>query len=245
MIEGKRLRPISRDEIIDYLRGLSDVCGMTVLIDPVTHRSDRYGWAGWIHWETSGAHFYAWDVPEVFFSVDIYTCKAFDSGDAIALHTRVLRRGRDRREGAVMDLALRELAESVIESSGAEQPFSLHLIASTDAAAELGRSVEREVFGEVFGNSPELLAAEYAQYEPASVFLVVLDNRRLLPAGVMRLIVSGAQGLKSLDDIERVWGQPIDAVVAALVARSTATTVGTSRPSPSRRSIGGRPRRDS
>ena len=84
VIEGKRLHPISRHEIIDYLCGLSDVCGMTVLIDPVTHRSDRYGWAGWIHWETSGAHFYAWDVPEVFFSVDIYTCKAFDSGDAIA-----------------------------------------------------------------------------------------------------------------------------------------------------------------
>jgi S-adenosylmethionine decarboxylase len=84
VIEGTRQRPIAEHEIIDYLNGLSDVCGMTVLITPVTHRSDRYGWAGWIHWETSGAHFYAWDSPFVFFSVDVYTCKAFDPADAIA-----------------------------------------------------------------------------------------------------------------------------------------------------------------
>ena len=36
------------------------------LLEPVTHRSDRYGWAGWIHWETSGAHFYAWEQPRLF-----------------------------------------------------------------------------------------------------------------------------------------------------------------------------------
>jgi hypothetical protein len=84
VIEGTRQRPIAEHEIVEYLRGLSDVCAMTVLIDPVTHRSDRYGWAGWIHWETSGAHFYAWDEPYVFFSVDIYTCKAFDPDNATA-----------------------------------------------------------------------------------------------------------------------------------------------------------------
>jgi len=84
IIEGTRAQPISDREIIEYLRGLSEVCEMTVLIDPVTHRSDRFGWAGWVHWETSGAHFYAWDEPYVFFSVDIYTCKAFDPAHAIA-----------------------------------------------------------------------------------------------------------------------------------------------------------------
>ena len=48
------------------------------LVEPVTHRSERYGWAGWVHWENSGAHFYAWDTPLLFFSVDIYTCSEFD-----------------------------------------------------------------------------------------------------------------------------------------------------------------------
>ena len=60
------------------LAAISVVTEMTTLIEPVTHRSDLYGWAGWIHWETSGAHFYAWEQPTLFFSVDIYTCKAFD-----------------------------------------------------------------------------------------------------------------------------------------------------------------------
>jgi S-adenosylmethionine/arginine decarboxylase-like enzyme len=83
VIEGTRARPITAAEIRDYLVSLSHVCAMNVLIEPVTHRSERFGWAGWVHWETSGAHFYAWDEPFVFFSVDIYTCKAFDAQRAV------------------------------------------------------------------------------------------------------------------------------------------------------------------
>jgi len=78
VIEGYPAMPISDRAIKDYLSRLSDMIGMITLIEPVTHRSDMYGWAGWIHWETSGAHFYAWEQPLLFFSVDIYTCKAFD-----------------------------------------------------------------------------------------------------------------------------------------------------------------------
>ena len=61
---------------------------MVALMEPVTHQSPMYGWAGWIHWETSGAHFYAWEKPFVFFSVDIYTCKPFDDVDAIGFTER-------------------------------------------------------------------------------------------------------------------------------------------------------------
>jgi len=89
VVEGTCPSPIDAAEIRRYLSDLSEVCGMRVLLEPVTHRSERYGWAGWIHWETSGAHFYAWDEPVPFFSVDIYTCKAFDV-------TRVLEFTRDR-----------------------------------------------------------------------------------------------------------------------------------------------------
>jgi hypothetical protein len=83
VIEGCADEPITGEQIHDYLAELSAVCGMTPLITPVTHRSDRYGWAGWIHWEASGAHVYAWEEPVVFFSVDIYTCKPFDPGLAV------------------------------------------------------------------------------------------------------------------------------------------------------------------
>ncbi len=88
VIEGVPAAPIDATQITDYLRALSEVCGMVTLIDPVTHRSDRFGWAGWIHWETSGAHFYAWEQPQLFFSVDIYTCKAFDAAAAVEFTAR-------------------------------------------------------------------------------------------------------------------------------------------------------------
>ncbi|MFA5003769.1 MAG: S-adenosylmethionine decarboxylase [Candidatus Saccharimonadales bacterium] len=84
VIEGYPLEPVTDVQIKDYLTKLSDALGMKTLITPVTHRSDKYGWAGWIHWETSGAHFYAWERPMLFFSVDIYTCKAFDPQVAVA-----------------------------------------------------------------------------------------------------------------------------------------------------------------
>ena len=83
VIEGCPTQPITDEHIKDYLVKLSGQLGMETLIDPVTHRSDKYGWAGWIHWETSGAHFYAWEQPLLFFSVDIYTCKAFKPETAI------------------------------------------------------------------------------------------------------------------------------------------------------------------
>lgn len=84
VIEGIPARPLTAEQIRRYLVDLGDVCDMVVLTDPVTHRSDKFGWAGWVHWETSGTHLYAWEQPLLFFSVDIYTCKAFDPARAVA-----------------------------------------------------------------------------------------------------------------------------------------------------------------
>lgn len=83
VIEGVPQRPVEAAHIVEYLDGLSRTCGMVTLLEPVTHRSERFGWAGWIHWETSGAHFYAWESPQLFLSVDIYTCKSFDPVAAV------------------------------------------------------------------------------------------------------------------------------------------------------------------
>lgn len=84
IIEGYPEKSITADEIKDYLSKLSKVIDMVELTTPVTHQSDKYGWAGWIHWETSGSHFYAWDEPVLFFSVDIYACKPFSSEEAVS-----------------------------------------------------------------------------------------------------------------------------------------------------------------
>jgi S-adenosylmethionine/arginine decarboxylase-like enzyme len=83
VVEGTCSEVIGAERIVEYLKDLSDVCAMQTLMAPVTHRSDEYGWAGWIHWATSGAHFYAWEDP-LFFSVDIYTCKWFSAERAVA-----------------------------------------------------------------------------------------------------------------------------------------------------------------
>ncbi|MHB1066555.1 MAG: S-adenosylmethionine decarboxylase [Candidatus Nanopelagicales bacterium] len=82
VVEGLVDEPITAEQITTYLSRLSGVLDMVTLLEPVTHSSPMYGWAGWIHWETSGAHFYAWDQPRLFFSVDIYTCKWFSNEEA-------------------------------------------------------------------------------------------------------------------------------------------------------------------
>lgn len=83
VIEGIPSEPIDDKLIKEYLSLLSKKLKMIELLSPITHCSDKYGWAGWIHWETSGAHFYAWERPQLFFSVDIYTCKYFKTKDAV------------------------------------------------------------------------------------------------------------------------------------------------------------------
>ena len=91
VVEGYPTFTITDEHIKDYLSRLSVVTDMITLIEPVTHVSDLYGWAGWIHWETSGAHFYSWERPVTFFSVDIYTCKAFDPAKVVAFTERYFR----------------------------------------------------------------------------------------------------------------------------------------------------------
>ena len=146
VIEGVPARPVDDEQIRDYLSALSREVDMVQLIEPVTHRSDLYGWAGWIHWETSGAHFYAWEQPRLFFSVDIYTCKAFDVDTAVAF-TRGLLRRRTPSSRSPSDVALRLL------------------VAHTPAERDAARRVEAAVFLQAFGNTPEVMDAEYGPYE--------------------------------------------------------------------------------
>ncbi len=109
---------------------------------------------------------------------------------------------------------LRELADDLITREGrGTPPFGTYIVPGFHPAAELGRHIERTVFLEFFGNSPELLAEEYQAYEAGSVFFLVLDHALREPAGGMRVLLPHA-GAKSLDDIERAWGEPADEVIA-------------------------------
>jgi hypothetical protein len=86
-----------------------------------------------------------------------------------------------------------------------DTPYGLYVLADDDPAAELARSVEREVFLEYFGNTPELLEAQYGAYGAACWFLLVLDHHRLAPAGMCRMIAPSPAGSKTVDDARTMW----------------------------------------
>jgi hypothetical protein len=111
-------------------------------------------------------------------------------------------------------VALDELATALIETEArSDTPFGLYVIRADDPFSELARSVEREVFYDYFGNTPDLLEAEYGPYEGASLFFVMIDHVRRMPAGVIRILLPSPAGFKSLHDITKDWGAPVDEVL--------------------------------
>ena len=83
IIEGTTRKIVKPEEIKKYLVALSKVVKMTVLSDPVAYTAPEDGYGGWIHWKTSGAHFYSYPTNPPLFTVDCYTCKAFSVMDAV------------------------------------------------------------------------------------------------------------------------------------------------------------------
>jgi hypothetical protein len=116
------------------------------------------------------------------------------------------------RAAALSDEDLRELCREVV-GPDARQPLGAYILRPDEPGAALARHVEGRVFYEAFGNTPDLLLAQYGRYERDSLFLCVLDHRRLLPAGAMRLIHPSERGFKSFHDVEPVWGEPAEAMV--------------------------------
>lgn len=111
---------------------------------------------------------------------------------------------------------LRELARPVIDAAGSPpEPFGVYIFAPDEPESELARFVERAVFGQWYGNTAELLSNEYDPYEKSAMFCCVLDHRRALPAGMARVGLPAPMQCKSFDDIERIWGTPIDGLLAA------------------------------
>lgn len=81
--------------------------------------------------------------------------------------------------------------------------------------AAVGRALERQVFDETFGNDSAVMAAEYGPYEATSLFFVVIDRRRGVPAGVARMIESRGAGTKTVDDAPGHIGVDVPTILAA------------------------------
>lgn len=104
---------------------------------------------------------------------------------------------------------IHDQVESAVDVSVPE-PYGCYAFAAHDPRADIARYVERAVFLEAFGNTREMLREEYDPYESTSVFLCVVDHRRRLPAGAVRLILPSetGPGFKSANDIEPAWNEP-------------------------------------
>ncbi|MDR7280129.1 hypothetical protein [Catenuloplanes atrovinosus] len=92
--------------------------------------------------------------------------------------------------------------------------FAAVLVGTDHPLAEAGRVVERAVFETSFGLDADAMKAEYGEYDPASRFIVVLDQARRRAAGVIRLIDESPAGLKSLNDAPAYIGGTVDSIRA-------------------------------
>lgn len=210
---------------------------MVALLDPVTHKSDRYGWAGWIHWETSGAHFYAWETPVLFFSVDIYTCKQFDAQTVVKFTkdffdaTRITAQdfssnnivpGRNFTVPSTITTPVVKytLTEDEIRRLSTrllrEQPprtrdrYICYHLQGTDEFSNLGRHIEREVFEEKFGNDDAWMRKLYSAYDGISTIFVIIDQEDMRPIAALRVIRHSPIGFLTLSEMKRIQGLPVE-----------------------------------
>ena len=93
--------------------------------------------------------------------------------------------------------------------------FVAVVVGPAHSLAAVGRAVERQIFDESFGNDSGTMAAEYGPYENESLFFVVLDRRRGLPAGVARIIEGRGTEVKTIRDAPAHIGVDPTGILAA------------------------------
>ena len=104
------------------------------------------------------------------------------------------------------EIELRHLTSQLIKERPPRSDDALvcYQLEANSKYANIGRTVEREVFEAFFGNDSEQMAEEYGPYEDQSIFFVTIDQATCEPAGVLRVIRNGDSGLKTLNDMETI-----------------------------------------
>lgn len=78
IVELRTHMNVGPEEITGYLLGLVEVTSMERLSWPHTYSAHELGWAGYLHWRTSGSAVYSYPLSPELVTVDCYTCKPFD-----------------------------------------------------------------------------------------------------------------------------------------------------------------------
>lgn len=83
-------------------------------------------------------------------------------------------------------------------------PFVCYRFDGESRYANLGRSLEQQIFNEAFPehpHTPEEMSRQYGPYEGASTFLISFDASSKRPVGVVRIIGNSEAGLKTINDL--------------------------------------------
>jgi len=64
IIEGVTSQIVKPRKIKSYLSNLADTLEMQVLSGPFVYTAHECGFGGWIHWKTSGSHFYSYPTQD-------------------------------------------------------------------------------------------------------------------------------------------------------------------------------------
>lgn len=83
IIEGTTKEIVKPEQIKSYLEDIAQVTQMEVVSGPFAYSAHEMGFGGWVHWKSSGAHFYSYPTKPSLFTVDIYTCKKFNNNDVL------------------------------------------------------------------------------------------------------------------------------------------------------------------
>ena len=84
IVEGTLKQPFGPLDMIGYCLNITDLLNMTKVSSPICSYDKKYGWCAYMHWKESGMHVYSWESrTPPFFSIDIYTCRAFKEESVI------------------------------------------------------------------------------------------------------------------------------------------------------------------
>ena len=102
-------------------------------------------------------------------------------------------------------------------ADGGDRRFQVHVAGPDDVAALLSLQVAADVFLGAFGNTPELLRAEYAPLFPSMRHVLVLDSATRTAVGSLILQAAPAEALKTVVDAAgEPWSMPVDRTLGAL-----------------------------
>jgi hypothetical protein len=110
--------------------------------------------------------------------------------------------------------AVRRITADFLAAYPGRGRFVTAVVGPGSELAAVGRALELQVFQEAFGNDAAVMTAEYGPYEDSSLYFVVIDRRRRVPAGVGRMIESRGAGAKTVDDAPGHIGADVATILA-------------------------------